>query len=159
MTTEVANPAAASGDERVRQSGWLSRLLSRPELGALLGVALVWAFFAIFAAENNFVSWATTASILNRAAPLGILAVSVALLMIAGEFDLSIGSILGFAGMAILILVTSTEAGGFGWTLLPAVMVACAGVRPERSLTQSFPRITSRRFGCGATGAASLARS
>ena len=46
---------------------------------------------------------ATLASILNRAAPLGILAVAVALLMIAGEFDLSIGSILGFSGMAIMI--------------------------------------------------------
>ena len=126
MATDAAQPAAAPADERVRQSGWLSGLLSRPELGALLGVVLVWSFFAIFAADNNFVSLATTASILNRAAPLGILAVAVALLMIAGEFDLSIGSILGFAGMAILILVTSTEAGGFGWTLFPAILVALA---------------------------------
>lgn len=124
MATEAARPAAAPGDERVRKAGWVSGLLSRPELGALLGVALVWGFFAIFAAENNFVSWATTASILNRAAPLGILAVAVALLMIAGEFDLSVGSILGFAGMAILVLVTSSEVGGFGWTLLPAILVA-----------------------------------
>ena len=126
MATEAARPAAAPGDERVRKSGWLSGLLSRPELGALLGVVLVWTFFAIFAADNNFISLATTASILNRAAPLGILAVAVALLMIAGEFDLSIGSILGFAGMAILILITSTEAGGFGWTLFPAILVALA---------------------------------
>jgi simple sugar transport system permease protein len=46
--------------------------------------------------------------------------------MIAGEFDLSIGSIVGFAGMAIMVLVTSVDAGGFGWTLWPAILMALA---------------------------------
>jgi simple sugar transport system permease protein len=120
MATE-APVAPAAADERVRQVGLLSRLLARPEIGAIVGALLVWVFFAIVAAENNFVSMATTASILNRAAPLGILAIAVALLMIAGEFDLSIGSLLGFAGMAIMIMVTPTDAGGFGWSLWPAI--------------------------------------
>jgi simple sugar transport system permease protein len=102
----------------------MSKLLSRPELGAIAGLIVVWVFFAVIAAENNFVGMATTASILNRAAPLGILAVAVALLMIAGEFDLSIGSILGFSGMAIMIAVTPVDAGGLGWPLLPAVGIA-----------------------------------
>jgi simple sugar transport system permease protein len=74
--------------------------------------------------ENNFVSWATTAAILNRAAPLAILAIAVSLLMIGGEFDLSIGSIVGFAGMTIMVLVTPSAAGGFGWGLWPAMLVA-----------------------------------
>ena len=94
MTSENGRPpdAAASqpappgsappADERVRKVSGLSRLLSRPEVGAIIGAALVWAFFAVIAYDNSFVSWATTASILNRAAPLGILAVVVALLMI-----------------------------------------------------------------------------
>lgn len=124
MATETAPPPTVVTDERVRRVGALSKLLSRPELGAALGVVLVWSFFAVMAFDNNFISWATTASILNRTAPLGILAVAIALLMIAGEFDLSIGSILGFGGMAIMILVTPIEAGGFGWSLLPAVGLA-----------------------------------
>ena len=41
--------------------------------------------------------------------------------MIAGEFDLSIGSILGFSGMAIMVLVSPPDAGGFGWPLWPAI--------------------------------------
>lgn len=98
--------------------------MARPELGAVVGAILVWVFFAIVAFENNFVSWATTAAILNRAAPLGILAIAVALLMIGGEFDLSIGSIVGFAGMTIMVLVTPADAGGFGWSLWPAILVA-----------------------------------
>jgi simple sugar transport system permease protein len=126
MATEVAPPSAVPKDERVRESRIASRLLARPELGALVGLVLVYIFFVIAAHQHNFVSWATTAAILSRAAPLGILAVAVALLMIAGEFDLSIGSILGFSGMAIMILVSPTDGGGFGWSLWPAIGVSLA---------------------------------
>ncbi len=124
MATEVAPPPAVPADERVRRVGPLSRLLSRPEIGAVLGVVIVWIFFAVVAHQHHFISWAVTASILNRAAPLGILAVAVALLMIAGEFDLSIGSILGFSGMVIMVLVTPESGGGLGWALWPAVGVS-----------------------------------
>lgn len=124
MATETAPAPAVPSDERVRRTGTVSRILGRPELGALVGVVLVYTLFAILAAENNFVSFGVLASILNRAAPLGILAVAVALLMISGEFDLSIGSILGFSGMAILIMVTATDAGGLGWPLWVAVGAA-----------------------------------
>jgi simple sugar transport system permease protein len=122
MATQTAAPPTAR-DERVRRVGVLSRLLARPELGAVVGLIVVWVFFAVVAFDHNFISWTSTAAILNRAAPLGILAVAVALLMIAGEFDLSIGSVVGFAGMSIMVLVTASEAGGFGWTLWPAILL------------------------------------
>ena len=124
MATETATPPRATppSDERVRQVSAVKKLLTRPELGAVVGAIIVWLFFAIVAWDNNFVSWQVTAAILNRAAPLGILAVAVALLMIAGEFDLSVGSAIGFAGMSIMILVTPEGAGGFGWSLWPAVL-------------------------------------
>jgi simple sugar transport system permease protein len=123
MATEAV-PPSVTADERVRRVGFVSRLLTRPEVGALIGVVVVWTFFAIVASSHNFISWATVASILNRSAPLGILAVAVALLMIAGEFDLSVGSILGFSGMVIMVLVTPASGGGFGWALWPAVGVS-----------------------------------
>jgi simple sugar transport system permease protein len=126
MATDVAPSPTAPADERLRRRGMVSRVLSRPEVGALVGVVIVWIFFAIVARTHHFISWPTTASILNRAAPLGILAVAVALLMVAGEFDLSIGSILGFSGMVIMVLVTPTSGGGFGWALWPAVGVSLA---------------------------------
>jgi len=124
MATETAPPPVVARDERVRRVRLVSRLLSRPELGAVVGLVVVWTFFAVVAFDNNFVSWSATSAVLNRAAPLGILAVAVAMLMIAGEFDLSIGSILGFSGMAIMLLVTPESAGGFGWSLWPAILVA-----------------------------------
>jgi simple sugar transport system permease protein len=90
---------------------------ARPELGAAAGVILVWLFFA-FMGGAAFRGVDGTAAVLNAAAPLGILAVAVALLMIAGEFDLSVGSTIGAAGMTLLLLTRH-----FGWPLWPAVAV------------------------------------
>jgi simple sugar transport system permease protein len=124
VATQTAPSPTTPSDERVRDVGRLKKLLTRPELGAVIGVVLVWLFFAIIAWDNNFVSWQVAAAILNRAAPLGILAVAVALLMIAGEFDLSVGSAIGFAGMAVMIMVSPEQVGGFGWPLWPALLAA-----------------------------------
>jgi simple sugar transport system permease protein len=75
-----------------------------PEIAALGGAIFIWIVFAIFAGPA-FRTAAATGAILNAAAPLGILAIAVAVLMIGGEFDLSVGSIIGFASMTIMLLV------------------------------------------------------
>ncbi|MEE9470865.1 MAG: ABC transporter permease [Gemmatimonadota bacterium] len=98
---------------------WRS-LLVRPELAAAVGAAFLWLSFAILVG-SPFLSPAGTAAYLNAAAPLGILAVAVSLLMIGGEFDLSIGSVLGAAGMSIMLLTTH-----FGWPLWPALAATLA---------------------------------
>jgi simple sugar transport system permease protein len=101
------------------------RPLARPEVAATAGVILVWIFFAVAAGEP-FRSVEGAATYLNAAAPLGILAVGVALLMIGGEFDLSVGSVLGAAGMCVMLLTTH-----FGWSLWPAVagtLVLCLAI-------------------------------
>jgi simple sugar transport system permease protein len=74
-----------------------------PEIAALAGAVLIWMVFAL-AAGDAFRSWPATLAILNAAAPLGILAVAVALLMIGGEFDLSVGSTIGICSMAVMLL-------------------------------------------------------
>jgi simple sugar transport system permease protein len=96
------------------------RLLARPELGVAAAAVLVWLVFAAVAGPA-FRSLDGTAAFLNAAAPLGILAVAVALLMIAGEFDLSVGSIIGCAGMTIMLLTRHFE-----WPLWPAIGIAAA---------------------------------
>jgi simple sugar transport system permease protein len=98
-------------------------LLRRPELGAAAGALVTWAIFALVAGAP-FRSLEGTAAYLNAAAPLGILAVAVALLMIAGEFDLSIGSVIGAAGMLLLLL--TTEAGWPLWAAMAATGVFAA---------------------------------
>lgn len=93
--------------------------MRRPELGAVSGTILVWLLFAFFAGDRGFLSLRGTANYLEVASELGILAVAVALLMIGGEFDLSIGSIIGGAGMTIVIL--SVE---YGWNIWAAIGVS-----------------------------------
>ena len=92
-----------------------SGIFTRPEVAAAVGAVLIWVLFAV-AAGPAFRSMAGTASYLNAAAPLGILAVGVALLMIGGEFDLSVGSIVGVSGMSVMLLTTE-----FGWSVWPAI--------------------------------------
>ncbi|SHJ40166.1 monosaccharide ABC transporter membrane protein, CUT2 family [Aureimonas altamirensis DSM 21988] len=85
-------------DERLKRTSFATALLRRPELGAVAGLVLVTIFFVLYANPAMF----TLAGVMNFMAPaaqLGILAIGAALLMIGGEFDLSIGSMVAFAGL------------------------------------------------------------
>jgi simple sugar transport system permease protein len=112
---------AVAIDERVRPTSRLTRLFRRPELGALAGTLLVILAFAAFAGDTGLFSARGIINVLQVSAELGILATAVALLMIGGEFDLSIGSIIGFAGVVIGLCVTE-----FHLPLALSVLVAFA---------------------------------
>jgi simple sugar transport system permease protein len=101
----MATTTAIKRDERLVQASLAKRLLSRPEFGAAAAAIVVWLFFA-FVAPAGFLGLRGTASYLEVSAQIGILAVAVALLMIGGEFDLSIGSMIGGVGITIAILGT-----------------------------------------------------
>jgi simple sugar transport system permease protein len=85
------------------------RLASRPELGAVAGLVVVTLFFAATADPAMFTA-AGLMNFLSPAAHLGILAVGAALLMVAGEFDLSIGSMVAFAGLVFGALLVVWQA-------------------------------------------------
>ncbi|MCX7644778.1 MAG: ABC transporter permease [Rhodobacteraceae bacterium] len=77
--------------------------LRRPEAGALLGLLAVILFFLIFGG-TGFLQPAGVASWLNVAANLGIVAIPVGLLMIAGELDISIGAMIPAGSMTVAII-------------------------------------------------------
>ena len=169
----VTTPTAGK-DERMAEASLLSRLLQRPELGALGGVVLVWIFFAI-TAPVGFLSIRGTASYLEVSAQLGILAVAVALLMIGGEFDLSVGSMIGFSGAAMAILSTTYGLPMYiaallalafalvvgalqGYmvvrTKLPSFIITLAGLFIIRGLTIGITRLITGRTQIGSLGEA-----
>jgi len=113
--------AEAPVDERVRRVNLVSVLLARPEIGAVVGAIGVWIIFTIWAGGSGFLSASGTAGYLEVAAQVGIVGSAVALLMIAGEFDLSVGSMVGAAGMVVAIAV-----GEFGLPVWVAVLLAFA---------------------------------
>lgn len=97
MNEAIAKPVHAP-DERLKSASFLTKLMRRPELGALAGLILVGLFFFLTAAPSMF-TLNGMMTVMAPAAELGILAIAAALLMIGGEFDLSIGSMVAFAGL------------------------------------------------------------
>ena len=87
----------------LRKGFSLGTLARRPETGSLIGFVVVFSFFAalggpIFVGAPGWSSW------LNIAAEVGIIALPVGLLMIAGEFDISVGSIVPASSMTVAML-------------------------------------------------------
>ena len=105
MTAQLSE--SATGDVRTPRPApsmaSLGNLFRRPEAGALIGTLGVLVFFAVFGGEQ-FLSAGGTASWLNVAAELGIIAIPVGLLMVAGELDLSVGSVLASSSMTVAII-------------------------------------------------------
>jgi simple sugar transport system permease protein len=103
---ETAAPSARP-DERLVSVGILTRLLTRPDIGAFLGAVGVFFAFGYFARGVNWIGDpGNAAGWTDQAAQYGILAVPVALLMIGGEFDLSAGVMIGSSGLLLGYLAT-----------------------------------------------------
>ncbi len=86
-----------------RKLGLVERLLRVTWLGPAIAAIVIYIFFGIFGGATGFLSLAGTAGWLNTAAELGIIAVPIGLLMIAGEFDLSTGSVVGSSAIIVAL--------------------------------------------------------
>jgi simple sugar transport system permease protein len=89
QTVGVKPTSSSTGDERVVRRSLVSRLFTRPEIGALLGAIVIYIIF--FAVAPPFRDLSSLSTVLYVSSTYGIPAVAVALLMIGGEFDLSAG--------------------------------------------------------------------
>jgi len=101
----------------------------------------VFVFFAVFGG-SSFVSATGAASWLNVAASLGIVAIPIGLLMIAGELDISIGSMIPAGSMTVAIISGHFHAPilvGIGAALAVGVVVGLVnGVLVIRTAVPSF---------------------
>src|SRR5919106_207367 len=119
----VAGPEAAA-QETPSGEGGAGRVLDvvhsalrRPASGAMIGTALMFVTFSLVASPN-FLTLPSMASTFTLAAELGIVAMGVTILMIAGEFDLSVGSVLGVSSVTVPWLAER------GWPVAAAIPVA-----------------------------------
>ncbi|MEM1428512.1 MAG: ABC transporter permease [Pseudomonadota bacterium] len=94
---------ATSSDERVKDISRVRQFLIRPELGGMVGAVAVFTFFLLFAFDSGMFASQGVMNWSIVSAQFMIIAVGACLLMIAGEFDLSVGSMIGFAGMMIAV--------------------------------------------------------
>jgi simple sugar transport system permease protein len=169
-THETAPAIAPRQDDRLQKSHMLRRALLRPEVGATIGAFALWIYFAIVAGGSGFLSLRGTASYLEVSAELGILAIAVSLLMIGGEFDLSVGSMIGASGMIITILsvqysynlwlavfialIVALVVGFINgvivrWSRLPSFIITLATLFIIRGMTIAFTRMITNRTQVG----------
>lgn len=119
MTAPTMTRSPAPADDRLRAISSVRRSLIRPELGAVCGTALVFLFFLIVAPDSGMFSLEGAMNWGAVSAQFAVIAVGACLLMITGEFDLSIGSMIGFSGMVIAVAATR-----FGFPMWAAIVAA-----------------------------------
>lgn len=88
---------------KVEVDRFLLRFLRLKELGAIIGVAIFFVFFMII--SERFLSIENLASTFTMASELGIVAIGITMLMISGEFDLSVGSTYAVVPMIMAIMI------------------------------------------------------
>lgn len=102
------------------------RLFAVRELGVLVALLALVAVFSLL--QPAFLTLDTFGDILTQAAELGVAAVGVTFLMIAGEFDLSVGSNFAFTGVVLALLVTRAALPAALAVLLALLVAAAIGL-------------------------------
>ncbi len=90
----------------------LLSLFRRPEAGAAAGFVLIFLFFSFFGWDKNFLTPLGASTWLNFASKVGIIAIPIGFLMIAGELDISVGAVIPAGG---IVLAMSVEIFGFNF--------------------------------------------
>ena len=118
----------------------IARLIARPELGPF--VLLVAEIIVFWAINPYFLSPQNIANTLVFTVELGLIALAMTLLMTSGEFDLSVGSLFGFAPVVMWTLfnagVTSLEIAFLVALLVAALIGLVNGLFVTRLRIPSF---------------------
>jgi simple sugar transport system permease protein len=118
------SPAAAASRRERRRKSWAESLLGVPELPPGIGLVAVVLFFSL--QTGNFWSPQTMTAISTVASTIAIVSVGVTMLMIGGEFDLSVGQNFAFTPIVWAILFVSN--GVNEWLALVLALACSAGV-------------------------------
>ena len=97
-------------------------LAYRPETAALISMVIVFVVFAFV--SEDFLTQASMFSIITLASERGIVAVGVTLLLIAGHFDLSVGSVLGLTAILVAKLMLDLPS----WQAVPLALLIALGI-------------------------------
>lgn len=93
--------------ENAAQGGGFSfaSLFRRPEAGAAAGLIIIFIFFTFFGWDKNFLTPLGASTWLNFSSKVGIVALPIGFLMIAGELDISVGALIPAGGIVMAMSV------------------------------------------------------
>ena len=83
----------------------------------LVAIAIVFAILT----GGTFLTSRNISNLFLQASAIGIVAISVSLVLVAGEIDLSIGSCVGLTGAVAATLMVN-----MGWSIIPTILVTVA---------------------------------
>ncbi|MCX5514260.1 ABC transporter permease [Kaistia algarum] len=104
MDRAAAREAAPEGSGRALRDR-LTRFVAVGEVGVLLALILIVIFF--YAMEPAFLSERNVRAILRVVSFVGIIAIGQTILLVGGEFDLSVGAVAGLSAVASAKLMTA----------------------------------------------------
>lgn len=104
----------------------LTRLFRRNETALLICLIVLIAFFSVM--SDSFLTQRNMTNVLGQAAYAMIAGIGVAMVVISGEIDVSIGSLLGAVAIPLVVVMNMTESLGTGIAaaLLLALIVGLA---------------------------------
>ncbi len=143
-----------TGETASKSGGFsIGEIIRSPAAGAFFGMVIVFTIFSIFGFHRNFLSLGGVANWMNFASTIGIIAIPVAFLMIAGELDISTGAVLPASAMMLGISSGYFELPmwlGITMTLLMAVGVGLVnGFLVTRTQVPSFIVTLATLFALG----------
>lgn len=109
-----------------------------PILPPLMTVILVWVVFWLFV--PNFGTMRTVSGVLNATSINAVVVIGVTMLMIAGEFDLSVGAILAMGGYVFAGIMLD---GGSPYLAVGLALLVCTGMGAINGLVTVYTRIPS----------------
>jgi len=103
-------------DQTTRQKpSMLRQLLSKKETGVFIALLVMCVFLSV--TNEYFLSTTNLLNVGRQISLIGIMAVGMTFVLVAGEIDLSIGSIYALSGLATGAMIV------LGWSLVPAVIL------------------------------------
>jgi D-xylose transport system permease protein len=149
MTPDVTSSSkrGTSGGVSHTSGQRFKQLFTRYKLLALLlAVSVIWVFFS-FLTDGAFVTPRNLSNLLRQMSITGMLACGMVFVIIAGEIDLSVGSLLGLLGGAAAILDVTHH-----WPIqftVPAVMLLGIGIGLFNGWWSTYLRVPSFIVGLG----------
>lgn len=109
------------GESKSTREKFWKLVKRRPEFGAVTAFALLFLIFSVL--SPRFASLDNLSGVLTLTSELGIMTIGISFLMIAGEFDLSVGSVYAMSGFIFVMLANTFQ---FPLGSLFAMIVAIA---------------------------------
>lgn len=137
----MSESSTSSGQPAGSGRPWVAQLLRRREFGIAALIIVISAI--VGCVDSGFLSTGVWTDILIRSAPTAIVACGVMLVIVTGEIDISVGSLMALLAALMGRMIATDEAGLPQWIGIPATLAAGTGIGLGTGMLVTFGRVPS----------------